>query len=361
MAKQKKRGGAKSTRKGQQPPSASKTSKRDTGKSKKEKKKKKISRGFAKNNNYNRIRSLIWKKNKGDFKSYRETAKVASAVYTDCKFLTECTEEDIQGYYLERKGYAEKQPPIPEIPSSLLIPQDFWEIADVPFVAFPKYLWVISPSLLAAPSERLGISISYEKHLRGFVRWCNLQRKLMGITDSDEYVPKFIFTQPFWNATTNRWETELFTCDDNGQPFDYGYNPDALMDEQEEMVQPPEEVPPEIPPALPEKPPVKPPEKPPIELDIEEQRIRIEGLRADLDAKKQRLRIEVLKAEAGIKKGERIQLRKNIRLLAQRQEKIKQEIREMRELQAPKELIDSLFSEYTAVTNKLKELESKLD
>jgi hypothetical protein len=363
MAKKRKKGGAKSTRKGKQPSARSKTSKpsankKSTSSSKKvEAPKKKIKRGFASNNSYNKIRSLIWKNNKSDFKSYRDTARIASAVYADCQFITDCTPEDIQGYYIERKGFTQAQPPVPTISNALLVPQDFWQIADVPFVAFPKYLWVISPSLLGSPHEALGISISYTKYLRKFVRWCNLQRRELGITDSDEYVPQFIFTAPFWNEAMKRWETELFTCDEKGSPFDYGYNSDAIMDEQEDMTQPTELPPTEIPV---EKPPIKPPVAP-IEFQVEEQRLRIEGLKADLEAKKQNIRIDGLKAQAELKKGERIQLRKNIRLLAQRQEKIKKDIKEMRDLGAPKELIDGLFGEYMAVTNKLKELESKLD
>jgi hypothetical protein len=186
--------------------------------SKRSKRRKKISRGFAKNN-YNYIRSLLWKKNRGDFKHFKDTAFVASLVFNACKF-SDCSDDDIQGYYLEEKQRLNVKP---KLPPKLHDPFPYYDEGDVTSAILPNYLWIVS-DLLPSPHEILSRNYNYEDTFKPFVDWCN-QMKEQGMFNSSDDAPQMVFGEVYWNAERNRWEVEVFSVDVSGRPHDFGFQP----------------------------------------------------------------------------------------------------------------------------------------
>lgn len=325
------------------------------------------SKGFA-TNKYSHIRSLIWKTHRSDFRSWADTAKLASEVYADCKLLQDCSDEDILGYYLERRGYKDRIPAEPEIAVSLYTePQFYWEFSNLPLKASPRYLWVVSPMLLPAPAEFLAINYDYKKHFREFVQWCNLKMRQAGIKDTDqEGFPMFILSKPNWNFDKKRWETEVFSCDAAGNRFDYGFEPTGDISEDGDLLLPGEAVDLGVPTVIAPTAPKEAPED--ATVKAERQRLEIESLKLKLKADQQRLEIEkmraqveIKKAESEIKKAEKIQSRKSIRMLEQSKKDLFSQIREAKEMGLGSDVINALSIELTTTIQKLNELKSKLD
>lgn len=109
--------------------------------------------GFAKNN-FNYIRSLLWKHHKADFKGYKDAGflKTVNELYNDCKALgANCTDAAILERYLKLKKAPTR--PQPFIDSALFDPQPYFGIKDVEFASFEPYLWIVSPMIIPAPHE----------------------------------------------------------------------------------------------------------------------------------------------------------------------------------------------------------------
>lgn len=109
--------------------------------------------GFAVNN-FNHIRSLLWKTYREDFKAYNDPAfiSVVMQVYTECKALGgTCPDEKILEIYLKIKKAPKR--PQPFLDPALFDPQPYFNIKDVEFALFEPYLWIVSPMIIPAPHE----------------------------------------------------------------------------------------------------------------------------------------------------------------------------------------------------------------
>lgn len=256
MAKKTKNNKAAEKRKGKLSPLKKRSYKSKT--KKKPSKKKKLGRprkkrlGFS-SNNFNYIRSLLWKNYKSDFKGYHDPEFIGKVneVFNECRgFDNECTDEFIMERYELIRGEEDKRP-APIIDEDLLNPKPYYEIKDVEFdliaATFP-YLWIVSPMILPAPSEFIITKIydkqkdSY-KHFREWVDWCNenMRERYGNEINSEEIEIYFRFTPSTYNFQKKRWETNIYICNGDGSINDFGFVPKGKMfdhDATDEFVEP---------------------------------------------------------------------------------------------------------------------------
>ncbi len=192
--------------------------------------------GFS-SNNFNYIRSLIWKTYKQDFKNYSdpEFIRKVNSIYYDCKALgVDCSDEIIFEKYNLIK--ADEKRPLPFIEPELFNPQVYYLIKDVAFNIFAPYLWIVSPMIIPKPSEFLAVNYfdkngdsfkGYSSTFREWVDWCNTTlRNQYGSTYGSEVVEMYFrFIPPVYNEILRRWESEIVICTPSGQVYDFGYKP----------------------------------------------------------------------------------------------------------------------------------------
>lgn len=239
--------------------SSSKVKKKPTtksvGKSSKKSKEKPKVGGFSKNN-FNFIRSLLWKNNRSDFISYFDPSfiRLVREIFNDCKAAgVNCTEEIIQKKYEQLKS--DDKRPKPYILPKFQNPNVYYEIKDVPFETLSPYLYVISPMIIPYPHEfriteyfkktirdtPTGIvesieSKGYDKFFAKWVNWCNASMRseygsTIGSEDLDIY---FKMTDAEYNESKKRWETYIYTCTSMGKVYDFGFKPEGELERDEE-------------------------------------------------------------------------------------------------------------------------------
>lgn len=192
--------------------------------------------GFS-SNNFNSIRALLWRNHKADFKGYFDPdfIRIVQEIYNDCKALgVTCTDDVILEKYGELQ--TDDKRPQPIIDAELLEPQIYFQIKDVQFAEFEPYLWIVSPMIIAPPSEFRVTSYytktgdttkGYNRYFREWVDWCNhATREQFGSEGgTDEIEIYFRFMPVEYNAALKRWQTEIVICTPSGQVFDFGFKP----------------------------------------------------------------------------------------------------------------------------------------
>lgn len=212
--------------------------------------------GFA-SNNFNRVRSLIWKEFGLDFKGYSdpEFIKIIQDVYRECKSRdSECSEIEILLIYDEVKENPKRA--FPQIEKDLYGENGqmpYYDLAYQEFVQYPSYLWIKSPMILPPPSEFVVASYydgdgnmdkGYRKYFKEFIDWCNNATRESvggGNIDSGDIQIFVKFSKPEYNQNLQRWETEIFICDSQGNRFSFGFEPKGRMsahDVSEEYLEP---------------------------------------------------------------------------------------------------------------------------
>jgi hypothetical protein len=187
--------------------------------------------GFS-SNNFNYIRALLWKTHKQDFKGYFDPdfIRKVNAIYYDCKAIgSDCTDEIIDKKYNSIK--IDERRPKPFIDPELFNPQVYYNIKDVEFDTFPSYLWIVSPMLMANPSEFLvvnyfdknGNKTGYYNTFKEWVDWCNNAVNNNLTNQYDEIHFKFI--PPEYDEVLRRWYTVIAICTGSGQIYDFGFTP----------------------------------------------------------------------------------------------------------------------------------------
>jgi len=193
--------------------------------------------GFA-SNNFNYIRALIWREFGLDYVGYfdPEFIRIIKEVYNECKAVgQECNDLDILEIYDEVVDNPQR--PYPYIQEDLFEnTRQYYEILDVEFNLFPAYLWITSPMIIPPPSQFIvtqyydregNTDKGYKKYFREFVDWANNATRAknngnVGSEDVDIYIK---FTQPEYNETERRWESEIFICTQEGIKFSFGFLP----------------------------------------------------------------------------------------------------------------------------------------
>ncbi len=206
---------------------------------------------------YARIKKLIWKKYKSDFKNYgelvrnrkdRQTGKTisytspAGKVFIQCSTFADCTDEEIIGIYESLRQ--KEKPPKPIIDERFkdALNNNYWELLEDTFYPeeWATYLYITSPMLigsgLAFPINNMRDKIvagqeterkpqlhQGEKYrFSKFVNYMNrLQRAKL---NKYGYVA---YGDPFWNAKDGRWEVEIFPAKADNTRFSYGFNPES--------------------------------------------------------------------------------------------------------------------------------------
>ncbi len=248
------------------------------------KKKSTTTRGFGSNVSYNNVRSLLWKRYKNDFASYRDFisnkldaqgnkikgSSIVSLVYNECKDI-QCSDDDIIQIYLGIKGQ-DKDAGIPMIPQSYFEPRPYWELITENFYdGLEETLWIVSPMLLSDPSYFLGI-LGWDRcinekneivdmrlcnqdgykfvqgkkdRFKGFVDYCNQIQALSNYEIDSQNAPHFKFigeapnyNQAYWNDNEKRWEIEIVPCMEDGEIEDYGYIPSEDFELSDDFVLP---------------------------------------------------------------------------------------------------------------------------
>lgn len=197
---------------------------------------------------YVRIKNLLWKTHKSDFKGvdYRTKGskflEAVHSVYLECRVTgSDCTDEVLLDKYEQIISRSKR--PEPFIEPDLYRDTDgheFWTIDTVEFPVFEPYLWIVSPMIISPPHSEFQISeylrlkknargeydinkeIGYDRSFKQWVDWCNYHYR--GVP-SDGDVPCWMFTKPEWNDDLKRWETEIFITDRDGKPDSFGYVP----------------------------------------------------------------------------------------------------------------------------------------
>ena len=224
--------------------------------SKKEIEKIKKGSGFA-SNNFNRIRSIIWKEYGLDFKNYFDPDFISRVkdVYRECKSRnSDCSETEILLIYDEVSDNPQRQ--FPAITESLYGDEGqmpYYELISEDFVKYPSYLWIISPMILPPPSEFVTASYynsdgnsdkGYAKYFKEFIDWCNnATKESVGNSNIDSSdIEIFVkFTKPQYDTLKQRWWTEIFICNSQGDRFSFGFEPIGRMkdhDITEEYIEP---------------------------------------------------------------------------------------------------------------------------
>lgn len=200
--------------------------------------------GFA-SNNFNRIRSLIWREYGLDYKSYYdpEFLKIIKAVYLECKSRdSECSETEIILIYEDIQENPQRD--FPKISEDLYGENGqmpYYDLAYEEFTQYPSYLWIVSPMILPSPSEFVVASYydregnmdkGYRKYFKEFIDWCNYATKeAVGTSNIDSSdIEIFVkFTKPEYNQALQRWQTEIFICNSQGIRFSFGFEPKGRM------------------------------------------------------------------------------------------------------------------------------------
>lgn len=198
---------------------------------------------------YIRVKSLLWREYKKDYKGLDYVDKnshflrVVHKVYEECKTSgADCPDNVLTTKYQQIVGHLKRPEPFidPELYGST-DDNEYWNIFNVEFELFEPYLWVKSPMILSPPSEflisdylkmvragkdgktyKISKIDGYEKEFKQWVDWCNVAFQDV---DSDGNIPYFIFSKPEWNEDLKRWETEIYICDREGKPNSFGYIP----------------------------------------------------------------------------------------------------------------------------------------
>ncbi len=198
--------------------------------------------GFS-SNNFNYIRSLIWREYGLDYVSYFDPKfiNIVKAVYNECKSAgAECTDREILIFYDDIFHNPNRDfPYIDEDLYTDAIP--YYQLLDVEFNLFPAYLWIFSPMIIPPPSEFIITSYvnnkdgsadkGYRKYFKEFVDWCNeAMRNQYGSEVSSDDIDIFIkFTKPEFLEDKQRWETEIFICNADGERESFGFEPKGRM------------------------------------------------------------------------------------------------------------------------------------
>jgi len=207
--------------------------------------------GFHKNkNNFNYIRSLLWKKHRGDFISYFHPSlfEITREIFNDCKAVgIDCTDEVILEKYSALR--LDDKRPKPYVLNYFFEPRLYYEIKDVPFPTFAPYLYVVSPMILSYPHEfriteyykkikdattgREELDIrGYDKFFSEWVNWCNAAMRNEHGNDygSEELEICFKMTEAEYNSEKKRWETFIYICTPMGRIESFGYKPEQGFD-----------------------------------------------------------------------------------------------------------------------------------
>lgn len=243
---------------------------RKKGSKNRKKKKNASSRGFGSNTSYNRVRKLLWDRFKSQYPSYQEFIRnrvddegnkikgtsIVSKVYNECKSL-DCSDEDILAIYKQLTTTEKGESPL--LPSDYFEPRPYYELLTVDlWDGLDERVWIVSPMLLPAPPEFLGIlgedrCVDKENQIKDitdcnekdgdrlvrgkkelfqpFVTYCNqFQQRDIYTTSDDVPHVKFIGEtsqdlEPFWNEGEQRWEVEIVPCTPFGEIYDYDFDP----------------------------------------------------------------------------------------------------------------------------------------
>lgn len=199
--------------------------------------------GFS-SNNFNYIRSLIWRENQFDYVSYFDPKfiNIVRAVYNECKAAgQECTDKHILLFYDDILANPNRD--FPYIDEDLYTnPIPYYQLLDVEFAQFPAYLWIYSPMMMPPPSEFIITSYvnskdgsgdkGYRKYFKEFVDWANeAMRNSYGSEVSSDDIDIFIkFTMPEYKEDKQRWETEIIICNADGETESFGFVPKGRME-----------------------------------------------------------------------------------------------------------------------------------
>lgn len=208
--------------------------------------------GFSRNN-FNYIRSLIWKHHRNDFPSYFDPSfiRVVREIFNDCKAAgVSCTEEIILEKYQQFKS--DDKRPKPYVLPYFQQPRVYYEIKDVPFPTFSPYLYIVSPMIIPYPHEfrvteyyrkrvdssgREELDIKgYDKFFAKWVNWCNSSMRMEHGSDysSEELEICFKMSDAIYNPDKKRWESFIYTCTPMGRVFNFGYKPEGELEKDEE-------------------------------------------------------------------------------------------------------------------------------
>jgi len=209
---------------------------------------------------YIRIKSLLWKEYKSNYKGIEwrtknsKFLKITHQVYAECKTSgADCPDKVIFAKYKEIKGHLKR--PDPFIDPDLYADTDghqYWSISTVEFELFAPYLWIVSPMMLSTPSEfqvsnylsmkrdkfgayKINKREGYDSEFKDWVDWCNVN---FHNSASGDDIPHWMFTKPKWNNDNERWETTIYITDRDGVPNSFGYIPsggEAVKDLPKEL------------------------------------------------------------------------------------------------------------------------------
>lgn len=198
--------------------------------------------GFS-SNNFNYIRSLIWREYGLDYISYFDPKfiSIVKAVYNECKSAgSECTDREILLFYDDILQNPKRD--YPYIDEDLYTtPIPYYQLLDVEFSLFPAYLWIYSPMIIPPPSEFIitdyvnnkegSAEKGYRKYFKEFVDWANeAMRNQYGSEIDSEDIDIYIkFSKPEFIESKHRWETEIIICTADGEPESFGFEPQGRM------------------------------------------------------------------------------------------------------------------------------------
>lgn len=188
---------------------------------------------------YIRIKSLLWKNYKQNYKSYDYREFVGDGflsslhnVFEECKTSgADCPEDVILTKYQQIVDKVKRPEPF-ILPRYLEDPKPYFDVVDIELSTFDPYLWINVPMISANPS---GFFVSdylssngrnkYELYVDVFKDWVDWCNQTFYNVPSEDYHVYFLFTPPVWNNIENRWETEIKTVTASGRVDDFGYTP----------------------------------------------------------------------------------------------------------------------------------------
>lgn len=209
----------------------------------------------GKNKFYRKVKNVLWRFRRGDFKNYAELIRnevdeegkpipyssPAGRVYKSCPNVN-CDDAEILAIY-DSFTEASEDLPKPVIPKELQNALDgecdYWFTVENPFYQeIPEYVWIISPMLFGegkaftaesmmdrvAPGDedklKPALVRGNKRILEPFVAYMNELQKAK--VNKYGYV---IYGDPYWNKQETRWEVEIMPVKEDNTPYDYGYNP----------------------------------------------------------------------------------------------------------------------------------------
>mgnify|MGYP001810053451 CR=1 FL=1 len=193
-----------------------------------------VKTGKRKETYYAKVKRWIWSEYSNSFTGKRDKQFIAlaKATYDEC-VSRKCGKKDVlttfKAIWKEMKGEADRMPP------SFQVPQEYFELGNLNLAEIPNYLTVVSEltpygEFKVKDYASKGKSFSYTKHFKGWVDWCNeVHSSMYGIRKTDDVFIFFVFGNPYFNKDLNRFEVELFSCEADGSPNDFGFVPgDAI-------------------------------------------------------------------------------------------------------------------------------------